>query len=70
MLRRITELWPNLLRGNAGQQEGDQQIQEEDADADRATDEQLAQLREQTMDIYKNLYWTRIISLEGHRPEE
>ena len=46
MLRRITELWPNLLQGNVGQQEIDQQIQEEDADVDRATDEQLAQLRE------------------------
>ena len=31
---------------------------------DRATDEQLTELRSQTLDIYKNLYWTRVISLD------
>ena len=37
---------------------------------DRATVEQLHELREQTTAIYKNLYWTRLISLQLYRPEE
>ena len=37
---------------------------------DRATVEQLRELREQTEVIYKNLYWTRVISLQQYRPEE
>ena len=39
MLRRITELWPNLLRGQGDPGAGDDHLQEEEDEVDRATDE-------------------------------
>lgn len=31
---------------------------------------QLEELRQSTMDAYKNLYWTRIIALDHFQPDE
>ena len=39
MLRRITELWPNLLRGQGDPSAENDDLQVEEDDVDRATDE-------------------------------
>ena len=36
---------------------------------DRATEEQLAELREQTAEIFKNLFWTRVVAVQDWKPE-
>ena len=70
MLRRITELWPNLLRGNRDdQQEANQLLQGEDS-PDEATDDQLRALQEQTKEIYKNEFWSRVILKPHFDPAE
>ena len=70
MLRRITQLWPNLLRGNQNDQEEADQILDEQDSPDEATDDQLKALKEQTLDIYKNEYWSRVITVDTHNPDE
>ena len=70
MLRRITDLWPSLLGNNQNAQEEDDQIQEDESNVNKATEEQLAELRAQTEEIYKNMNWTRIIAVDDHHPEE
>ena len=53
MQRRLTQLFPNLLARAAEDQEEENQIPEADQAVDRATDEQLLELREQTEEIYR-----------------
>ena len=70
MQRRLTQLFPNLL-GRFGQQnDGEDQAPEENDAVDRATEEQLQELREQTEDIFKGKFWTRIVCLNDALPEE
>ena len=70
MQQRITQ-FITLLRGRGqNDQEEDDQVLDEEEEADRATEEQLQELREQTEAIYKNLYWTRVISLQQYRSDE
>ena len=70
MHRRLTELWPDLLDQHDNADEDTDQIAEEEAKVDRATDEQLACLRDQTLSIYKNLSWTRVINVNNHNADE
>ena len=58
MLRRITELWPNLLQGNRNDQDEANQILEDEEGPNEATQEQLQELRAQTFENYKNEYWS------------
>ena len=70
MQQRITQFITLLRGGGQHDQEEDDQVDDEEEEADRATEEQLQELREQTEVIYKNLYWTRVISVQQYRPEE
>ena len=70
MLRRITQLWPNLLQGNRNDQQEANQILEGEDSPNEATHEQLEELQLQTKENYKNEYWSRVISVDMHRPEE
>ena len=54
MLRRITELWPQLLSGGAGNQANDDHDDDDDENVDKATEEQLEELRAQTKSLFKN----------------
>ena len=67
MLRRITEMWPNLLGRQQNQLDLEDNVEADEKDVDQATEEQLAELRAQTLDIYKNLYWTRVISIHNQQ---
>ena len=70
MQQRITQ-FVTFVRGRGGHDhEEDEQAADDEEEMDRATEEQLRELREQTEDIYKNLYWTRVISLQQYRPED
>ena len=70
MQQRITDFitYVSNLRDHDGE-EVDQIVDEEEAVAG-ATREQLQELREQTKDIFKNLYWTRIISVQTYDPDD
>ena len=70
MYRRLTQLWPDLLGQPDNADEETDQIAEEEAEVDKATDEQLVGLRDQTLSIYKNLSWTRIISLHDYNMDD
>ena len=70
MQRRLTQLFPNLLGRPAVDLEEANQILERDEEVDRATEEQLAELREQTEDIYNRKYWTRVIDLQTFVSDE
>jgi len=70
MQQRITQFITLLRGGGQHDQEEDDQVLDEEEEADRATEEQLQELREQTEAIYKNLYWTRVISLQQYRSDE
>ena len=54
MLRRITELWPNLLRGNRNEQDEANQLLRDEDSPDEATDQQLRDLEELTKQLHKN----------------
>ena len=68
--RRITQIFTNLFAKNQDQEEGDGSGSGSSSQSDRASAGQLATLREQTEEQYKNLSWTRVIALEYHRPED
>ena len=70
MTRRITEVWPRLIRTRANDGDGEGPVAENDAEPNIATPDQLTSLRESTAVIYKNLLWTRIIPVESAHPEE
>ena len=50
----FTDLFPR----NQHDHEVDMEASDDSAEVNRATEEQLLELREQTNVIYKNLYWT------------
>lgn len=68
MLQKITDLWPRLLAGyhddqeDEAQQPGHDADDQDDAQARHHLDEEQVQLE------YKNLYWTRLITVEGFVP--
>ena len=70
MQQRITQFITFIREGGWHDQNEDEQASDDEEEMDRATVEQLRELREQTEVIYKNLYWTRVISLQQYRPEE
>jgi len=70
MLRRITELWPNLLRGNRDDRDEANQLLRDEDSPDEATDQQLKDLEELTKQLHKNEYWSRIVAVDSHNPEE
>ena len=69
MQRRITDFITYVagLRGHDDDGQG-QEVNEEE-EVDRATDGQLAELREQTEEIFKNLFWTRVVAVHGYRAD-
>ena len=70
MYRKITELWPQLLGGQQNRQNNDGKDGEDEDDSENVNPDQLEELRQSTMNAYKNLYWTRIIALDHYRPDE
>ena len=58
MLRRITQLWPNLIgRPNQAQEDEDQQP--------FVDEDQMKDLEESTLKVYGKDYWSRLIPLDG-----
>ena len=70
MQKRITDFITYV--SGLGENDGEEadQIVDEEAEVAGATREQLKELREQTKDIFKNLYWTRIISVQTYDPDD
>ena len=66
MQRRITQMFKDLFPRNNHDHEVDMDAPDDSSDGDGAMEEQLEELKEQTKKIYKNLYWTRVISLQHY----
>ena len=68
MIQRITELWPNLLRrGRAEQSDAEEPLlgrSDDSEDSGMALRVDEAQL----LQDYRNLWWTRLITVEGFEP--
>ena len=63
MLRRLTQLWPGLVSAPAEDQgeEGQQLV---------VDDDQMRELEQSTLEVFGNLYWTRLITMENYRSGE
>ena len=69
MLRRLTDLWPNLLRSSQRDQSDDEApLLDEEAESDRGEDG-LEIDEEQLLEDYRNLYWTRLMTIEDYEPD-
>lgn len=68
MQQRITEFITYIRGGPEQNGEESSQIADEEAEIARATQLKLEELREQTLIIFKNLYWTRIITIRTYDP--
>ena len=58
MQRRITQMFTDLFPRNRHDHEVDMEASDDSSEVNRATEEQLLKLREQTEVIFKNLFWT------------
>ena len=69
MQKRITDFITYVagLRGQADEEE--EQAEDDEQIVDRATEEQLLELREQTKEIFKNLFWTRVVAVHDYQAE-
>ena len=67
MQRRITDFITYVagLRGN--DDDGQEEVANEEEEVDRATDGQLTELREQTEEIFKHLFWTRVVAVHDYQ---
>ena len=69
MQKRITD-FITYVAGLRGQEDdGEDQAEDNEQIVDRATEEQLLELREQTKEIFKNFFWTRVVAVHDHQPE-
>ena len=69
MQKRITDFITYVagIRGQADEEE--EQAEDDEQIVDRATEEQLLELREQTKEIFKNLFWTRVVAVHDYQAE-
>ena len=61
MLRRITSIWPNLLGRPAQGEDGENHNELRDED-------EMLELQLETLKVYGNESWTRLIALHGFLP--
>ena len=69
MLQKITELWPGLIRGYSTDHfssQNDQPSEPIDGDGSGESGESNEFNEEQILVDYKNLFWTRLIRIEGY----
>ena len=60
MLRKITDIWPSLLRQYQGLESEEDAEATNEEEAEQAHDEDIAV-------IFKNLRWTRVIALRDYK---
>lgn len=66
MMRRITEIWPTLLR-RGGQDIGEERHAEEsDEQGLLSQDQSQERADEEILEYFKNLYWTRLMQIDGY----
>ena len=70
MQRRITQMFTDLFPRNRHDHEVDMEASDDSSELNRAMEEQLLELREQTEIVFKNLYWTRVVSVEHYQADE
>ena len=69
MQRRITD-FISYVAGLRGQEdEEEHEGADEEEVVDKATEEQLAELRGQTEEIFKHLFWTRVIAVHDYQTD-
>ena len=65
MLKKITDLWPALLRGNDEDEDEDKErlLKNEDGDDDK--DEGIEVDDQQLLEDYHHLYWSRLVTVHS-----
>ena len=67
MQRRITDFITYVVGLRGHDDDGQINAANEEKEVDRATDDQLAELRDQTEEIFKHLFWTRIMAVHDYK---
>ena len=66
MLQKITELWPGLVRYVQAEDDADSQEHNDDSDHIEEVDDAVVFDEEQLLLNYKNLYWSRLMSIDEY----
>ena len=69
MLRRITDLWPGLLRRAQSDDEGDNDALLDPEQPGGDSDGDQVAREEQLLQDYRLLYWTRLMVIDGYEPD-
>ena len=70
MLRRLTDLWPNLLRSSQRDQSDDEEpLLGEEENGDRGENGHEID-EEQLLEDYRNLYWTRLMNIQDYEVDQ
>ena len=70
MLRKLTDLWPNMLRPNRedGSEEEESLLA---GQQDQPDDDQGGHLDEDhLLEVYRHLYWTRLMVIDGYEAQQ
>ena len=67
MLRKITEIWPSLLRGDYEPSDSEESSHSR-RDGEEGSGPSLRVDGDQLLLDYKNLYWTRLMAIEVFAP--
>ena len=62
-MRRLTQLWPGLISRNRNDIDEDEQPLLID-------ENQINELEQSILETYKNLYWTRLITMDDFRTDK
>ena len=65
MLQKITEMWPSLLRGAHNDREEAEQTDLAEPEDENEDEVNIRVDEAQVMEDYKNLYWSRLIAVDG-----
>ena len=68
MLKRLQDYWPDLLRGAGGGRDEAEQARSDDANGEEDVNDGLYVDEVTITEVYKNIFWTRLIAIEGFHP--
>ena len=70
MLRKITELWPSLVRSIGAEGEDAEQSKSHSSDQGSNAGQNQAIDTDQIVQDYRHIYWTRLIVVQGYELEQ
>ena len=70
MLRKITELWPSLVRSIGAEGEDAEQSKSHSSDQGSNAGQNQAIDTDQIVQDYRHIYWTRLMVVQGYELEQ